>query len=179
MKTRSALLSFSFKLTIDRPAKSPWTFRSFIHVAHVFTSILASGVLAQIKPYCPDEDAAELVKAAMLWKIFEATVCDLGLKVTDFASCTTDNELVMSMCANHAKYHGILSDWCISHLSNEASEQAFGISADPSKSKNKGARDIVRLLIQVVERLNKSATWREQLEGLQVKPTGSPLYLLY
>lgn len=98
---------------------------------------------------------------------------DFGLDVAKFASCTTDSGSdVKSMCVNHANRVGIKWDWCISHMANKACEHAFGTSADPAKSKNPRARDLLQKVIKVVQRLNKSSTWRAKFEDIQVKPPG-------
>ena len=113
----------------------------------------------------------------MLWRIFVAIMTDIGVKPSDIASGTTDSGSdVKSMCVNHAKDHGVLWDWCISHMSAKAFEHAFGTTAEPSKSKNPSARDVVRAVIKVMERLNRSPTWRAQFDDIQAScsPLGLP-----
>lgn len=124
----------------------------------------------QVKLYCPDPNAAESDKAAaMLWKIFQARIEDFGLKVTDFASCTTDNESgVKSMCVNHARGTGILWDQCTSHMTSKAFEHAFGTSNDPAKPNSLAARNLIKLIIKVIGRCHRSQAWRTKFEDLQV-----------
>lgn len=65
----------------------------------------------------PDRDVTESVTAAaMLWELFYATIEEVDLKVTDFASCTTHSRSdVKSMCVNHQSKHKILWGCCASH----------------------------------------------------------------
>ena len=104
----------------------------------------------------------------MLWRIFVAIMKDIGVRPSDLASGTADSGSdVKSMCVKHAKEHGILWDWCISHMSAKAFEHAFGTSAEPSKSKNLGTRDVIRVVIKVMERLNRSSAWRAKFDHIQ------------
>ena len=127
--------------------------------------------LRQVAPYCPDPDTLGTEKAAkMLWRIFLAIMKDVGVKPSDLASCTTDSGSdVKSMCVNHASEFGIRWDWCTSHMASKAFEHAFGTSAEPSKSKNPAARNLIRVVIKVMERLNRSATWRAKFDDIQVQ----------
>jgi len=102
---------------------------------------------------------------------------DIGVKPSDLASCTTDSGSdVKSMCVGHAREYGILWDWCTSHMSTKAFEHAFGTSAEPSKSKNPAARNVIRVMIKVMERLNRSPTWRAKFDDIQVCPTSKIVF---
>ncbi|CAN0062988.1 unnamed protein product, partial [Sphacelaria rigidula] len=95
---------------------------------------------------------------------------DFGLEVGDFASCTTDSgSNNKTMCVNHASRVGIEWDWCVSHMANKAREHGLGTAADPAKSKKPAARELIQKVIKMVQRLNKSSTWRAQLEDIQAK----------
>lgn len=115
----------------------------------------------------------------MLWRVFTAIMKDIGVTPSDLASCTTDSGSdVKSMAVNHASKYGISWDWCTSHMSSKAFEHAFGTSAEPSKSKNPAARDLIRVVIKVMEKLNRSPSWRDKFEDIQVRLTSSTRIVL-
>ena len=104
-----------------------------------------------------------------MWKIFTSTLNDFGLDGTDFASCTTDSGSdVNSMCLNHTNRVRIEWDWCVSHMANKACEHGFGTAADPAKSKNAAARELLQKVIKVIQRSHQSSTWRRKFEEIQV-----------
>lgn len=110
----------------------------------------------------------------VLLKIFKSTLQEFGLTTADLASGTTDSGSdVKALSVNGLfKRHGIQWDWCACHLMVKAAEQAFGVCADPTKSKNPEARDLLRLVIKVIEKLNKSANWKAQFDDLQTELLG-------
>ena len=69
---------------------------------------------------------------------------------------------------NHTNRVGIEWDWCVSHMANKACEHGFGTAADPAKSKNAAARELLQKVIKVIQRLNQSSTWRRKFEEIQV-----------
>ena len=127
----------------------------------------------QVAPYRPDPATLGTQRAAtMLWRIFTAIMKDVGVKPSDFASCTTDSGSDFeSMCVNHASEYGILWDWCTSDMISKVFEHAFGTSAKPSNSKNPAAQDLIKVVIKVVERLNRSTTWRTKFDDIHVSFT--------
>ncbi|CAB1111286.1 unnamed protein product [Ectocarpus sp. CCAP 1310/34] len=52
---------------------------------------------------------------------------------------------------------------------------AFGVHPDPTKSKNPGARDVIKVVIKVVENLNKSSNLRAKFEDLETELLGEVL----
>ena len=124
----------------------------------------------KVKPYCPDSDLIENTRASeLLWKMFRATLEEFDLKPEDFASCTTDSGSdIKAMCVNQARDFGIQWDWCTSHMVNKACEHAFGTSLDPTKSKNKLARDMVQIAVKIIRRIAHSPTWRAKFDDIQV-----------
>lgn len=132
---------------------------------------MCCSILCQIKCYNPDPSlVVDGAKASeVLLKVFESSLEEFDLSTADPASGTTDSGSdVKAMCVNGLGSLDICWDWCVSHLATKASEHAFGVSADSNKFKNTLSREIIRLVIKVMERLNKSPTMRAKFEGLQV-----------
>lgn len=102
--------------------------------------------------------------------IFEATLAEYGINLYDLAGGTTDSGPdVKAMCVNFLLgVHDIPWDWCDCHLADKAAENAFGTSADPQKSKNKDAREIMRLVIKTAAKVNQSATFKQKFEEIQL-----------
>lgn len=73
------------------------------------------------------------------------------------------------MCINFllARYH-IPWDWCDCYLADKAAENAFGTSADPQKSKNKEARDVLKFVIKTAAKVNQSTTFKQKFEEIQL-----------
>lgn len=109
-----------------------------------------------------------------------ATISDFGLRLGDFASCTTSGVSdVKSMCLEHAIPAGIPWDWCLLHMVDEVCECALGASAHPAQSRNPEARNLNLLVIKVVEKLSKFPTWKEKLGGIQVKQWCDGLFCIW
>lgn len=129
--------------------------------------------LLQVKPYAPAQDLEEITASKVLLKIFTATLQEYGVRVQDLASGTTDSGSdVKAMCVRGLHPRGIAWDWCVCHLACKAAENAFGTSADASKSKNPQARELLKLVIKVIERLNKSPNFKLKFEDIQTEVLG-------
>lgn len=130
-----------------------------------------------MKHYCPSSLALEEARASEVQlKIFSSILQEYGLEITDLASGTTDSGSdVKAMCVNGLGSVGVVWKWCVSHMASVACEHAFGTSADASKTKNKQAREILKLVIKVVETLNKSQNLKTKLEEIQLDLSGEVL----
>ena len=100
----------------------------------------------------------------VLFTIFRATLAEYGIKLFDLAGGTTDSGSdVKTMCVNILlRSHNIPWDWCVCHLADKAAENAFGTSADPQKSKNKDARDVIKLVTKAAAKVNQSTTFKQK-----------------
>lgn len=131
--------------------------------------------IIQIKHYAPSAKIQQTDKASeVLFKVFEATLDEYGLKLENLAGGTTDSGPdVKAMCVNFLlKQRQISWDWCDCHLTCKAAENAFGTCADPAKSKNKDARDMLRLVIKVAANVNQSPNFKQKFEELQLEVLG-------
>lgn len=132
----------------------------------------------QIKRYRPSQDALGEAKAAeVLLAILEAVLHEFGLRPSDLASGTTDSGSdVKSVSVNglHPKY-GVLWNWCCCHLMVKAAEDAFGTHADPQKSNNPEARNMLKNVIGMVGTLHKSPNMTAKFEDLQLDLLGEVL----
>jgi len=135
--------------------------------------------LCQAKHYCPAPETSTEKASECLWKIFQATIAEVGLTPADFASCTTDSGSdVKAMCVNlaceHYKYvddpnaRPLEWDWCNAHLVSKACEHAFGTCAAPAQTKNAGARTVINKITKVVETLHRSSAKMAMFEDTQV-----------
>ena len=126
----------------------------------------------QVKHYTPAQKALDENKASeVLLKVFESTLNEFGLTPGDLASGTTDSgsDIKWVGTVGLLDTYGVLWDWCPCHLAVKAAEQAFGVSADPAKSKNPAARELLRHVTKVVEKLNKSPTLKSKFDDLQLE----------
>ena len=118
----------------------------------------------QIKHYAPSAEIQQEEKASeVLFTIFEATLAEFGIHVRDLAGGTTDSGPdVKAMCVNVLLgVYDVSWDWCDCHLADKAAVNAFGTSADPHKSKNKDAREIMKLVIKTAAKVNQSTTFKQ------------------
>lgn len=126
----------------------------------------------QVKHYAPSVAAQEKAKASeILFAIFKSLLAEFGIKLSDLAGGTTDSGPdVKAMCVNFLlELHKIYWDWCDCHLADKAAEHAFGTTADPQKSKNKGARQVVQLVIKAAAKVNQSTTFKQKFDETQVE----------
>lgn len=124
-----------------------------------------------MKHYAPSVEAQEQGKASeILFTIFQATLAEYGINVSDLAGGTTDSGSdVKAMCVNILlALYQIWWDWCDCHLADKAAENAFGTSADPQKSKNKEAREVVKLVIKSAAKVNQSTTFKQKFDEAQL-----------
>ena len=98
-------------------------------------------------------------------------MAEYGITLSNLAGGTTDSGPdVKAMCIHFLlANHRIWWDWCDCHLADKAAENAFGTSADPQKSKNKGARDVLKLVIKTAAKVNQSPTFKPKFEELQLE----------
>lgn len=129
-------------------------------------------LLLQVKHYAPSAEIQGTEKASeILFTIFRATLAEYGIKLSDLAGGTTDSGSdVKAMCVNLllASYK-IWWDWCDCHLADKAAENAFGTSADPQKSKNKDAREVIKLVIKTAAKVNQSTIFKQKFEEVQLE----------
>lgn len=127
--------------------------------------------LFQVKHYNPDSEVAASGKASeVLYKVFVSALGEFGLGIDNLASCTTasSESAVEFLCVEHLSPLGVEWDRCASHQTAKACEQAFGLSQHPTSIKSTAACDILRLALEVVERLKQPPAIREFSKGLQV-----------
>lgn len=125
----------------------------------------------QVKHYAPSAEAQETQKASeILFTIFKSVLAECGIKLENLAGGTTDSGPdVKAMCINFLlAVYKIWWDWCSCHLADKAAEHAFGTSADPQKSKNKEARQVVQLVIKAAAKVNQSSTFKQKFEETQL-----------
>ena len=127
--------------------------------------------MSQVKLYAPSSQVQDAGKASdALFTIFRATLGEYGITIADLAGGTTDSGPdVKSMCVSPLlDDHNICWDLCDCRLACKAAENAFGSSADPQNSKNPGARSIFNLVTQTAARVNRSASFKQKFEELQL-----------
>lgn len=125
-----------------------------------------------MKHYAPSAEIQGTEKASeVIFTIFRATLAEYGIKLSDLAGGTTDSGSdVKAMCVNLLlRSYKVPWDWCACHLADKAAENAFGTSADPQKSKNKDARDVIKLVIKTAAKVNQSTTFKQKFEEVQVE----------
>ncbi|CAN0346503.1 unnamed protein product, partial [Ascophyllum nodosum] len=103
--------------------------------------------------------------------LISATLAEYGITLSNLAGGTTDSGPDVKAMSIHflLANHRIWWDWCDCHLADKAAENAFGTSADPQKSKNKGARDVLKLVIKTATKVNQSPTFKQKFEELELE----------
>ena len=98
-------------------------------------------------------------------------MAEYGITLFNLAGGTTDSGPDVKAMSIHflLANHRIWWDWCDCHLADKAAENAFGTSADPQKSKNKGARDVLKLVIKTATKVNQSPTFKQKFEELELE----------
>lgn len=131
-----------------------------------------------MKHYAPSADVQAAGKASeILFVVFKSVLSEFGVKISDLAGGTTDSGSdVKAMCVNFLLApHKVSWDWCVCHLADRAAEHAFGTSADPQKSKNKDAREVVQLVIKAAGKVNQSHIFKQKFDEAQLEMTGEVL----
>ncbi|CAN0588206.1 unnamed protein product, partial [Ectocarpus sp. 12 AP-2014] len=102
---------------------------------------------------------------------------EFGIKLSDLAGGTTDSGSgIKAVCTNFLlAQHNVYWDWCVCHLADRAAEAAFGTSADPQKSKNKDARQVVSLIIKAAAKVNQSPIFKQKFDEAQMEMLGETL----
>lgn len=127
-------------------------------------------MVPQVKHYAPATKLESHKASEVLLKVFESTLGEFGLTLSDLASGTTDSVSEMeAMCVNGLVPLGIAWDWCMCHAASKASEHAFGTNADPALSMNKPARELLEVVTRVVQRLSKVPAMRKKFDDLQME----------
>ena len=124
----------------------------------------------QVKHYAPATELENHKASEVLLKVFESTLGEFGLTLSDLASGTTDNVSEMeAMCVNGLVPLGIAWDWCMCHAANKSSEHAFGTNENPAESMNKSSRELLEVVARVAQRLHKSPAMRKKFDDLQME----------
>ena len=94
---------------------------------------------------------------------------DFGIKKHNIAGCTYDKGGDISKASREelCTLSECLVEWCVCHMLNRVMVDAFGISEDRRKSKNKEARVVCDLVTKTVESLKKSKPNMQRLAELQ------------
>lgn len=123
-----------------------------------------------MKHYAPATELESHKASEVLLKVFESTLGEFGLTLSDLASGTTDSVPEMeAMCVNGLVPLGIAWDWCMCHAASKASEHAFGTNANPAESLNKASRELLEVVARVAQRLNKSPAMKKKFDDLHLE----------
>lgn len=131
-----------------------------------------------MKHYAPSAAVQASEKASgVLFTVFRSLLAEFGIKLSDLAGGTTDSGSdIKAMCTNFLlAQHNVYWDWCVCHLADRAAEAAFGTSADPQKSKNKDARQVVSLIIKAAAKVNQSPIFKQKFDEAQMEMLGETL----
>ncbi|CAB1105955.1 unnamed protein product [Ectocarpus sp. CCAP 1310/34] len=143
-----------------------------VHVFYVDSNFSLRHALISVKHYAPSTEIQGTEKASeILFTIFRATLAEYGIKLSDLAGGTTDSGSdVKAMCVNILLgLHKIWWDWCDCHLADKSAENTFGTSADPQQSKNKIARDVIKLVIKTAAKINQSTIVKQKFEKVTLE----------
>ena len=95
----------------------------------------------------------------------EKLLNEFGIELKDFCSATSDSGSdVKRLCCKLLTSHW---DWCVSHLSNCASVDAFGTNLNIRMCKNMACSGLLKKLKSVIEHVHKSPEMRTQFDDLQ------------
>lgn len=124
----------------------------------------------QVKHYAPATELDSHKASEVLLKVFESTLGEFGLTLSDLASGTTDSvSEIEAMCVNGLVPLGIAWDWCMCHAASKSSEHAFGTNANPAESVNKASRELLEVVVRVAQRLNKFPAMKKKFDDLELE----------
>ncbi|CAM9625394.1 unnamed protein product, partial [Discosporangium mesarthrocarpum] len=111
----------------------------------------------------------------LLW--MTAALVEHGLLLQVMATSTSDSGKDVKRLLDVLVLRSDWS-WCVPHMANRAPTEAMGSRLDPSKSKNKPARQELEKVKGVIEHLKKSSTMKAHSQEVQMDMVGSCIKLI-